>query len=316
MRSASSLRLVALAALGASACGDFSTDDIAFLEALPTRESMRVSLPGSAGAALCGGLGDAKSVFEARDGGAKMNAALEFVLTIVDVVRTLPPSKRRHDERIWGPFPDRNHPGVEIQFTIHRNWQGDFPTFDFAFEARRPADGTGWASIIDGQFVGASARTGRGLVTLRFPTVRALGMFDPLDPPPRFDVPIQYDRSRDPRTLSVHVRPGDGGSGLVDFTYGFSRWSAGDVRLDFALANAAGDRAEEAVRFTPAGAGRADVTFFPSALPGFSYTYSVCWSQDGCVSALNDPRGYSGYPGCVAGTPCTSSWPAGCPAVR
>jgi len=317
----SGIRAALLAATAAllAACGNYSTDDIAFVEALPVREALRVALPGSAAQAACGGpLGDARSVSEARQIGIGMNAGLDWVLGIVDTLRQVEPTRRERDRRTWGPFPDRQHPGIEIRLVVARSYQGDLPTYAFAFEARRPALAESFEAVIDGAFVGASGRTGRGQVTLHFDRIRALGMFDAGDPPPRFAVTIQYDRRTDPRVLSLLVAPNDVGYGLVDFDYAFTAWQSGHARLDFAVANAQG-RAEEVARFTPAGAGAAHVTFRSALVPGLSYAFDVCWDAAGCVSALNDPGSRTEYAtaaGCTVGSPCLVNWPAGCPAVR
>lgn len=316
MRSGSRLAASTLAAALVS-CGNYSTDDVAFVEAMPTRDSLRVTLPGSPAQALCGGLGEAKTLIDARQAGQGLNAILDWILAVVDAVRSQEPSRRQRDERRWGPFPDRQHAGVEIQFRMSRVYDvAGAPTYSFWFEARRPGSDPTWASVIDGDFFGASARTGRGTVTLRFPAIWALAIYDPADPPPRYDVPISYDRSLDPRRIGVHITAGDGGQGLVDYTYAFDTWASGHAALDFALVVGAGDRIEEQAHFDPLGAGSASVAFLPAALPGFRYAYSLCWDAAGCVSAISDPGGRSGYPGCVAGTPCVVNWPAGCPAVK
>jgi len=279
-----------------------------------------VALPGPAAQAACGGpLGDARSVSEARQIGIGMNAGLDWILGIVDTLRQVEPTRRERERRTWGPFPDQKHPGIEIRLVVVRSFEGDLPTYAFSFEVRRPAVSPTWTMVIDGAFVGASGRTGRGQVTLHFDRIRLAGIDDPANPGPQSPVTIQYDRSTDPRVLSLLVAPNDVGYGLVDFDYAFTTWQSGHARLDFAVANAQG-RAEEVARFTPAGAGAAHVTFRSALVPGLSYAFDVCWDAAGCASALNDPGSRTEYaanvPGCTAGSPCTVNWPAGCPAVR
>jgi hypothetical protein len=317
----SGIRTTSLAAAAAllAACGNYSTDDIAFVEALPVREALRVALPGAAAQAACGGpLGSARPLSEARQAGVAMNTGLDQVLAIVDTLRQVEPTRRERDRRIWGPFPDQKHPGVEIRLVVARSYQVDLPTYAFSFEVR-PAGSPDWIAVIDGAFVGASGRTGRGAVTLHFDRMRDAGIADPGSTPPALPVTIRYDRRTDPRVLSLVVAPGDLGFGLVDFDYAFTTWESGHARLDFALASAQG-RAEEVARFTPAGAGQARVTFRPAAIPGLSYAFEVCWDASGCVSALNDPGSRSEYaasvPGCTVGSPCQVNWPGGCQPVR
>ncbi len=92
MRSFRSLLSAAAAAL--AACGNYSTDDIAFIEALPTRESLQVAVPAASGQPLCGGLGDAKTSTEARQSGAHLNAILDWILGVADLLNQRDQARR------------------------------------------------------------------------------------------------------------------------------------------------------------------------------------------------------------------------------
>ncbi|HEY7724427.1 MAG TPA: hypothetical protein VH880_03785, partial [Anaeromyxobacteraceae bacterium] len=292
---------------------NYSTEDIAFVEALPARASLRVKVPPAA-QALCAPPGEAQAWVWARPTGNNINAGVDAILGLVDAVRSVTPSQRGSDRRGWGPFDDRQHPGVRIRVVMTRTWSGATPTYAYAFEAMRPADpGAAWAAVIEGLFTGGSARTGSGDLAIHFGVLRALGMSDdPRDPVA--DIAIHYDKTGDPETLDLDLaaQP-DGGFGVVAFRYGFAGYADGFGVFDYAFRNAAGDRAEVSAHFAPDAAGRGDVALSPAAAPGLRILYSICWDAAGCITAVNDPLDVAGHCGA---SPCVLNWPAGCPAVR
>jgi hypothetical protein len=304
----------ALAAAALAACGNYSTDDVAFVEALPTREALRVAVPAPPAPATCGALGEASQWTQARTTGAAMNAGLDWILGAVDMVRSLEPTERHRDQRVWGPFPDPKHPGFQGRVTVSRSEGADgIPVYAFAFETQRPLLESTWHVLIGGQFVGGSGRTGQGSVTLYFTTIRALGLNEKPDDP-TVDVSIAYDRRADPRTLSLSIPPGAAGFGLVDFDYGFTSWTSGDSHLDFAIQDGLGNRVVTQAGFLPSGAGRGDVTLYPANPPPASYQFTVCWDESGCVTAVADFFNVSGH---CASAPCvTPGWEAICPQVK
>lgn len=314
MRWATSIAAAALLA----ACGNFSTEDLEFAEAMPTRETLQVRLPGAAttgagaqAAVTCGPLGEATGWTQARVIGVGVNAGLDWILRVVDLVRALEPTRRERDRRTWGPFPDSRHAGVESRIVVWREFDGaGSPTYHFAFEGRRPAQSADWLALIDGTFEGAYAARGRGTVTLRFASIRQLGVNDSPDDP-TVDVPIDYDRTAEPRTVSLTIPAGDGGFGLIDFPYTWSSWSNGEGRFDYAVRDLAGNRVVWRARFNGAGAGRGDVVIFPANPPPPSYPLSACWDADGCYTAANDL--FNVVRLCGTAATCVVDWPAGCP---
>jgi hypothetical protein len=303
--------LALAAAAGLAACGNYSTDDVAFIEAMPTREALRVAVPPQPPPPTCGALGAASEWTQARASGDGMNAGLDWILGVVDLVRSTDPTQRHRDARVWGPFPDGNHPGFQVRVRIDRSAGADgIPSYAFSFETLGGA-AVDWTALIDGRFVGASGRTGQGSVTLHFGIIRALGLSQKPDDP-TVDVTILYDRRGDPRWLSLSLPPSSAGFGLVDFDYRYYSWTSGDAHLDFALADAQGTRIVKQAGFLPSGAGRADVTIFPANPPPTSYQFTVCWDASGCISAVADFFNVSGI---CASAPCVVGWPAGCPQV-
>lgn len=301
----------ALGSLALAACGNYSTDDIAFIEAMPTRETLRVAVPAQPPppASCPAGLGQATEWTDARNAGVGMNAGLDWILGVVDVVRSTDPSERHRDWRVWGPFPDGKHPGFRIRVVVSRSTGADgIPVYQFAFQVLGPG-APDWTPLIEGQFVGASGRTGQGSVTLHFGVIRNLGLNDKPDDP-TVDVTIGYDRRGDPRLVSLAIPAGTAGFGLIDFDYAYRTWASGDSRTDFALADGRGNRIEAQAGFVASG-GRAEVIIFPANPPPTSYQYTVCWDASGCVTAVADIFNVSQR---CATAPCvTAGWQTICP---
>ena len=84
-------------------CGNYSTEDLRFLAALPTRADLRIAPPAQAAGVQVAGVeaaaaacanGSADVWLSARPTSAGLNAGVDFVLALVDVVRRVPPTAR------------------------------------------------------------------------------------------------------------------------------------------------------------------------------------------------------------------------------
>src|SRR5512138_592816 len=120
-------RAAAIAALGIAlgGCGNYSTEDLRFLAALPQREDLRVEVPAQGNPGALVGPCATRSAdvwLWAKPTSDGLNAGVEFVLSLVDAVRRQPPTWRKDDARGWGPFDDKNHPGREIQILMARTY--------------------------------------------------------------------------------------------------------------------------------------------------------------------------------------------------
>lgn len=296
--------LLALALGAAAGCGTWSNDDIAFVEALPSSQGLRLALPSAAAQALtagaaapaCGPAGASEVWASTKPTSDGLNAAVDGLLAFVDLVRTATPSARGADSRGWGPWPDGKHPGMEVRVRMTRSWSGGVPSYAYVFE-ERPLGGA-WSAVLEGSFHGGSARTGSGQFALHFATLRALGIDDHPATDPTGDLTVQYDHTGDPRTLAVDVPPGPQAGGLVDFNYGFAGWSSGAGHFDFVFVNAQAQRYEVSAGFDATGAGKATVTVVVS--PTSRYAFDECWDAAGCVTDVQDattlfvPGGISG----------------------
>jgi len=302
------MTLSLLPALSLAGCGTWSNEDLRFYEALPTSPELHLAVPAAptavaaagghqAAAVICDPTLGAATIWEkAKPTSDDINRSIDWVLGLVDVVRRYPPTTRLPDGRIWGPFNDDRHPGIQVRIVIMRTFPGgpEVPQHDYAFEARRTASANPFQPILEGSFVGPSARQGHGAVRLHFATIWILGMADA--DAPRGEMQIQYDRSVEPRTVQLVLARA--GFNLAQFNYAFQGYLDGRGRFDFAILDASGDRIEFNAGFDAAGAGEGVATFTTAA--GATGSFRQCWRQTGCLSRIVDPTGYS----CPGGTPC------------
>src|SRR5438105_4545192 len=302
------------AALLCCACGNLSNEDIAFLEALPRRDDLHVAVPANAAQPACL-LGDASQWRGAKDTGDKLNAGVDGILALVDAVRAISPSSRRPDLRVWGPFPDRSHPGVEFEVSILRippppGSGNATQAWSYAFDARR--DGGKYLEILYGVFVGAQARSGLGELQIDFDNSRALQINSPNDP--TGTAFFHYDLTGDPRIVQIDL--GAAGLGLSQFDYFYAGYTNGSGRFDYLFPDAQGNRYTLQTWFTRSGTGKAHILVRTPPPLTLSGTIDECWDASACLTYLVDPLDLTPAcagkpPGtCILGDPLT-----GCPAV-
>jgi hypothetical protein len=297
------------AALGTAACGNYSTEDLKFLAALPQREDLALPVPAPGQGALSScPTREAEAWVKAKPVSDGLNGAVDFVLTLVDTVRRMPPTWRADEARGWGPFDSREHPGREIQVVIGRSYPPELngaPAFVYVFEAR--LKGTpDFTPLISGAFVGGSASHGRGGIVLDFEAMYALGMNDARTP--HGTMQIAYDRTSDPVTIQLVLS--NDGFGTVAAGYRYAGYAAGGGVFDFAFRDAQANVFYVSTGFDAWGAGRAGVAFQTAG--GATAGYRQCWGAGACLVFVEDPLNISCDP--VYGA-CSFGVAADCPAV-
>ncbi len=276
---------LALLLFAAGCGGTLSNDDIAFIEAVPRKDSLHVNVPARSAQAL-GGLGQADVFIAAQDIATSVNNGLDGILGMLDLIRGASPATRSAFERSWGPWADKDHPGVEIQVLMARELDaaGNPYRFRYSLNARRAPGG--YLPIIDGTFYGAQARNGSGTLNIEFDNSNALGINKPGDPLKPMD--IQYDLSGNPRTLDLNLgRNANGGFGLSSFDYGYAIYADGHGLFDYAFPDGKGNLFTVQTRFTAAAAGKAVIDLVRP--PFFEDQITECWDNTLSLTFISDP---------------------------
>jgi hypothetical protein len=287
-------RAVIAAALLCAGCGNYSTEDLEFLAALPQREDLGTAVPagGTAGALTVGRaavgdcpiLGPANVWLEAKPGSDKLNAVIGFVVSLVDAVREHPPTWRSHeetyDERGWGPFQVEDHPGREIQVVMRRYYPdgpAGEPWYVYQFQAR--VTGTGaFSNLITGVFHGQSSARGKGAVYLDFEAFYALGMNR--SDTPHGTMPILYDRTGEPRRTFLTLT--QDGFGMPQAAYAYRGWQDGSGRFAYRYLDLTdGNSYAVVASYGSSGAGRG--AFSVTTPAGLTGLFLQCWDADACI---------------------------------
>jgi len=153
------------------ACGNWSNDDLEFLNAMPDKESLRAKIPTGTTGGLSGegtrrdalAIGERSKLYsDTRGASDQFNGLLNFLLRALDFVRTLPPTTRTSDSRTWGPWDDSENPGFQFRVVIKK---ASDTQFVYAFQHR--LKGGEFFDTVTGEFRPTpTLRKGKGGLTI------------------------------------------------------------------------------------------------------------------------------------------------------
>ncbi len=246
------LRVVVVAALGAwlgglVGCGDLSEEDLLFRAAVPPKEAVAVTPPGSGdidegGNSLVQGLivvcaeGDLRC--EAQKIATGFNTLTFGLLDAIDAVAALTPTIRERGRRIWGPIYDAQK---DQTFRFEMVRADDDVTFTFCLfmaqgqvelgERNRELNcdslEPGFLNVFSGSFQPSSIEDGarRGQGTMRFEADR-VSRFDGSSPFAR-TLDFAFDNQQERTDIHVDVVGASVGDEERDAAYDFEREADG-----------------------------------------------------------------------------------------
>jgi hypothetical protein len=275
-------------------CGNYSNEDLAFMEALPQQEALRAEVPRQTMLTL-----DADEWYRTTKGlVAVFNGAVESALGLVAKIRNYFPTRRIPSGRIWGPYPAEKQPGwawmMVMRQTADASGNAVFE-YHLGFLREKTTDEGALLDVLSGTF-NPSATTQGGHGTIHYDTTRARGMGIPLPDndnlaslsgsyasdtwPKTIDltwVPVTPKPPADPKNLgepsqaTYHFQAEQNGDGAL--TYGFD-----DVSNPDFLPGAAGvDQFKVVSRWRKIGAGRADIKVVAGDFAGVHLVH--CWND-------------------------------------
>lgn len=274
------MRAALLLVLGALAgcSSNWSTDDLVFASVLPWTSDLVLPIPAGAAAQPQAGApavgAPSRAWAQSREAVGHFNALLIQVLGFVDQVRLVAPSARTAETRTWGPFPDGNNAGREVQLRVTQTGP---QVFEWTIESRA-TDGE-FLRIIAGDVTATEgARRGSGRFEVFVKDFRDVVSVS--DAVARLDaIAVSYGTAVSPTSvrMSLSERP-DGGSLLSPLGYTTARAASGAGSIVFAAPfDDAGIQVLWRARWSAAGAGRAN-----GEVDGG--TVAECWGGDGNVT--------------------------------
>jgi hypothetical protein len=297
---------------GCGNLGNYSNDDLDFQLAVPERQDLEANLTEQQALVV----GDAAEYLRStREAVVKFNALIDGLVAIVNGVRSLTPSERHDNVRVWGPFVHERDPHWEVRLRLTRGADPMSTTgfgFLYQIEFHRVGTAEAWQSLMMGTLTpGGGVRHGRGEITLAIGPARTagypVGEFDKLD-----SLHITYNRASSPITVDMQItNVATAANDTPGGTFKYSEAADGAGAMDFVWrvrdniwAQAIGIFS----RWVPGGAGRADVRVVEGlgALGGGAGI--DCWAADGHATYVRrdfeNPRRESGdAASCVLGPP-------------
>jgi hypothetical protein len=232
------LPLVALAA----ACGNYSNEDLEFMNALPKQGELSVDIPARSSAVTL--LEEAELARTTHKTTRDLNGLTATLVGLVDLIRSYPPTSRTRDSRVWGPF------GPGPNETKNLDWQRRMMMWRdvmnpniLDFEIAVHKIGTSdllWPAFVSGSFApGETASQGQGHLAVVLADVRAAGldvsdwnMLDHLEIDYRRPVPATV---ADPVHIAMRITdlPADPMNPAPTVTYDYQATGEGQGQMTF-----------------------------------------------------------------------------------
>lgn len=306
-----------LALLFLACGGNFSNDDLEFLNALPVREELSARLPGGATATSVGrlaalrvnglALGAPSELYQrTHEASGSFNDGLDHLLSLLEGIRTLPPTTRAPDQRIWGPAPLDKAANHELRFTMTRAAD----VFEYVLQVRRTGSGeAGWWSLLTGAFqADGGLRRGTGELHLLTGVAISRG-FDVGDLAGHQRLDIAYQTRAPPLRVEMNFASARGGPDVY-YTYRELPGGLGEMTYRVQGIDVLGSVRKEDLsilsRWTRDGSGVARVKVTGGDVPaGATATEQECWDAGFLVTYRQ--RTWEGAEGSPAACPDVSA---------
>jgi len=292
---------VALGAVGLTAgvgCGNYSNEDLEYLNALPETEDVSMEAPLKAAVPRA----DEDEALKMTTAVTKaVNLTAAALLGLVDQIRSFTPTAREQNGRVWGPVPDDKNPGWKLVFRMTKATAADgvTPHFDYVLAMIGPAgtsfgpveSSTDTTPVLSGWFEWAGrAAAGAGHLSLTPKAARDAGAILPnLEKVITYD--MDYDNRTSPRSLdvaAVNEKPVDPTTDAESATYHYERAPNGDGGMTFTFLQdsvegpAGVDTLQIASRWRGTGEGRARISVLAGDDAGL--TWVDCWAATSLTS--------------------------------
>lgn len=229
------------AAFAVTGCGNYSNEDLEFMDVLPKLEDVEVQVPPRAALLVADAAPSWQTTWNVT---RTMNGVAAAFLGLVDGIRSHYPTSGEGNLRVWGPFPAENQPGWQVlmRMTKGRDPVTAQPRFDYVL-AMLPPPGvvvpTGSeVEIISGDFsVTGGVRRGVGHLDVTIDEARAAGLVLPGLEKLR-TLAIAYDNSAWPRHLHMvldNLPPADPTKESPHADYDYLRAENGDAAMAFSF---------------------------------------------------------------------------------
>jgi hypothetical protein len=270
--------LLAVTLFTAAGCGNYSNEDLEYMNAVPAREDIAASMPRS----MILPANEAELSRLTHDVVAAFNAMLAF-LDLADHIRTFQPTSRIPNGRIWGPAPMENEPGWQWRFRVTRTPSAP-ENFSYWFEIQPVGAGDTWLPYIAGSFAAsAGVRKGVGMFTIKTDPLRAAGFEVEWNAKGEAlrELTVMYSTASFPISVTMFLELWTDAGLFVDsvaIDYQYEEQSNGQGAMLFSGTDSrTGWTLEIESRWLATGRGRADATAQEGTSAGLTRTQ--CWND-------------------------------------
>lgn len=284
---------VALIATALIGCGNYSNDELEFMNALPTREELSAQLVDSSTPD-----DEAELAKQTHSATRTFNTLLKNVLGMVDLIRSFSPSSRTKNSRTWGPIP-AEQPGFQWRFVMTRE-SSQPATFGYRLELQRVGDPPdAWIPWVTGGFIASSgaARRGEGWFNVETDKLRAADFpFEKPDDQKLKSLSVSYSTKAFPISVTVDLTTNPSLSdttvtNTLHYEYGAQADGQGAMRFevtaDWVPATPAFETLIVTARWLPHGEGRAEATI--KLGDGAGLTQTQCWDSSFRLTYNHEP---------------------------
>lgn len=281
------------AALAGTGCGNYSNEDLEFMSAIPEAADVELEVPRRGLLVTVTAAEGWRTTLEVT---RALNRTAGAFLALIDKIRTFSPTRRRPNERVWGPFPAEDHPGWQVAFHMTRTVGGDGLSTVFSYQlVMIPPAGVALPSgnpstpIISGDFdASGGLRFGEGHLTVTLDESRAAGLqFNGLDQ--LRTLAIDYRTRGWPRTVTMMIENLPSPTEALSATYVYEQAETGDGAMTFSILKdevpsplGTGPLLETLMiqsRWLGTGPGRVDTSVSGGDVPGIADA-AECWGED------------------------------------
>src|SRR5450432_375787 len=272
--------LLLMPAVFAAACGNYSNEDLEYMNAVPAGAQLTATLP--AYSSTLPASSEAELAQTTHSVTTQFNQMLDNALGGVDAIRSYAPTSRTPTSRIWGPFPSDKQPGWDWQLTVtHDDPQST--VFGYKLEVENTADLTlGWLTFLTGSFDATEGvRKGMGSLTMDTSALTPAGFPFDQGTAPFTTLTVTYQTLSYPINVTMTIdRTPDAANQASSVVYTFAAQADGSGQMSFTLTgNFIVGPAIETVAVTsawlPTGAGKA--TEMVEQGDGAGLTQTECW---------------------------------------
>jgi hypothetical protein len=273
-------------------CGNYSNDDLEYMNAVPAGNQLVATLPAYSAALPVAS--EAELAQTTHSVTTQFNQMIDNTLGGLDTIRSYEPSSRTPTSRTWGPFASTNQVGWDWRLTVSHD-DPQSTVFSYELDVENTADlAQGWLTFVTGSFdASEGVRKGTGSMTVTTDALTKAGFpFDQGTAP--FDMlTVNYSTLSYPITVDMTIdRTADATNPVTSVVYSYLGQADASGQMSFTLTgNLVPGPAIETVAvvsaWLPTGAGEATETVEQG--DGAGLVQTECWDASFAATYNSKP---------------------------